>query len=179
MATCVFVTLLAACDGSGSKAGTRSTNTTIVESVSRSTVPITIVTGGTQVPSTVVQAQPLAAGQIAHAIEVAAGIKAAGMGCDTASIETTPLNNTPGNPSKEQVTCLIGDDNVVISLYANHDALVDGLPILRQGSCFIAAKQATNLTYVEGDNWIAFPERAETVRGMAEFLHGTLRTIHC
>ncbi len=173
--------MLAACGGTGSKTiAQRTVTTPSVDLSSRSTLPpVTIIGGGTPVPTTIVQPHAISAGPIAHAIEVAAGIKAAGMGCDTAAIETTPLNNTPGNPTKEQVSCLIGDDNVVISLYANHTALVSGFPMLRGGSCFIAAKQATNLTYAEGDNWIVFPEQAETAGRMAEPLHGTLRTISC
>jgi hypothetical protein len=179
VATCAFVAVLSACGGSGSKVAAPSKSTTIVDLGSRSTVPFTIVGGGTPVPTTIVQPHELPAGPIAHAIEVAAAIKAAGLGCDTASIETTPLKNTPGNTTKEQVSCLIADDNVAISLYADHNALVNGLPMLRQASCFIAAKQATNQTYVQGNNWIVFPEQAETVGRMAEPIHGTLRTIHC
>jgi hypothetical protein len=121
---------------------------------------------------------PLSSGRVAHAITISNAIAATGIGCSDASLETNLLYSGT-NPIKEQSSCTIGDDTVAISLFADHDALVGGHAELRQGSCYVAARQTTNLTYVEGDNWIVFPEQEETARRIAASIQGTLRTIHC
>jgi hypothetical protein len=137
------------------------------------------VVGGTPVPTTVVLAKPLASGPVAHALEIAGAIKAAGLGCNTAALETGPWSNTHADPAKEQASCDIGDDIVSISLFADHDALTRGFSLMRQGACFVNATHPGNLTYVEGNNWVVFPQKTATAHVLGEALHATLQTIHC
>jgi hypothetical protein len=126
-----------------------------------------------------VEPRPLPSGTIAHAIDVAEGIRATGLGCTNADLEIGPFNGTPGSPYKEQASCNIGDDIVTITLFVDHASLVSGASFIRQEVCFSAAHQKTNLTYVNGDNWIVFPERAATARELAFFLPAELVTLHC
>jgi hypothetical protein len=142
-------------------------------------VPPPSVVRGVSVPTTVVHARPIPSGRLDHAITVAEGIKATGVGCNVATFESGPQNNTVGNPSKEQVSCSIGEDTIAISLFNDHAKLVSSMSFIRTSRCFVAANQATNTTYVVGDNWIVFPQHAATAKHLADLLHVTTTTIRC
>jgi hypothetical protein len=118
----------------------------------------------------------------AHVLDVAAQIEASGIGCSDATDDTGPQHGTPGNPASEQASCTIGDDLIVISLFLDRDALEAAKPMLHEGSCFVAEnpeQQEANLAYVEGENWIVYPQAETTARQVADAIHGTLRTIDC
>src|SRR4051794_11385705 len=130
------------------------------------------------VPTTVVVAKPLPSGTVASALDVAAAIKAAGIGCEEASLDSAGMPDDPNNPTKEQASCEIGDDSIAFSLFADGDSLEKASPMVHAISCTAAAHQATNLTYVEGSNWIVYPEHKATAERVAQAI-GTLRTITC
>jgi hypothetical protein len=140
---------------------------------------VTVVGGGAPVPTTVVQPRPLPAGGVTHAIQIAEAMRAAGIGCETAEVEPGPPATTPVDP-KEEVSCDVGDDTVAIRMFADHAALVAATgTTLRQGICFVAKNQATNLTYAEGDNWIVFPQQKATAARISAALHAALETVRC
>jgi hypothetical protein len=113
---------------------------------------------------------PLADGSIDDAITVAEGLRANDLGCEVASVDE----------ATEQVSCLIGDDLVSISRFADHAALVASEPMIRGAACFLAAdKENVNLTYVEGDNWIVYPQQEATAHAIARALEARLRVIDC
>jgi hypothetical protein len=175
-----FVLIVAACGGSsgneGSESESRSTSATT--QVTFKLPPVSVI-GGSTIPSTVVDAKPLPSGMVASALDIAAGIKAAGIGCEDASLVGAAFPDDPRNPTKEQVSCDIGDDNVDINLFADHDALGAALPMVQTMGCTSASRQDTNLSYVEGDNWIVFSEHRATAEQIAEALDAALRTISC
>lgn len=123
---------------------------------------------------------------VAHAMVVAKAISAAHAGCDDPTSETGPDAGTATNPVTEQVTCVIGDDNIVISLFRDHASMVSaGLPYLHQGDCYMQSHQSPdtayppNWTYVAGDNWIVYPEKKATADAVASAIGGSLRTDDC
>ncbi len=124
-------------------------------------------------------AKTLPTGPIAEVRAIADGIEAAGIGCDYPSFEAGPWNNTPGNPTVQQLSCNVGDDTVAISLFADHTALIQSREFVRQASCFVAHRQASNLTYIEGNNWIVFPEREATADRIVVAIGGALRKLDC
>jgi len=176
VAVCGLALLLAACSGSNRPAADARASST---SVGRTPTTRSSEEEEGRLPKLEVEAKPLAPGPVAHVVDIAGAIKATGLGCDTAAVSTGPRNNTPVQPAKEQGSCDIGDDGVAITLFADQDMLARGVSLLRQGACFVNATHPGNLTYVEGDNWIAFPQRTENARRIGEALHATLRTIRC
>ncbi len=110
-----------------------------------------------------------------HALDIAAKIKAAGLGCADATNDPGPHPD-----SLEASSCTIGDDDLAITLWADHAALLRAVPLGGQGICFVAkSNPGENLTYVEGVNWIAFPQQAANARKIAAATSGVLRTIDC
>jgi hypothetical protein len=145
--------------------------------------PFTVgVINGTPVPTTVVQPRCLPDGHVSHALQVAEAIKASGLGCDTASLDSSVVKTppSPANPT-EEVSCDIGDDSISISLWTDHDGLARAIPYLRQGQCYVEAHNPTDQgqTYVEGDNWIAYPQYTTTADRLRTALGGTEQTNHC
>jgi hypothetical protein len=111
----------------------------------------------------------------AHALDVAAKIKAAGVGCADAM-------NDPGPHPEDRDTapCTIGDDDIAITLFPDHDALVSNLSVLRQGTCYIAkTKPDELLTYVQGPNWTVFAETAADTTKIANATGGSVVKIDC
>jgi hypothetical protein len=131
------------------------------------------------VPTTVVLPKPLHPGEVAHALEIAQAIKAGGLGCSEASIETGLDSGSAGNPQTEQVSCDIDGDTVEISRYVDHSGLLAAKPAVHTATCYVATRQRSNRTYVQGENWIAFPEQADTARRIARAIGGSLVTEHC
>ncbi len=143
--------------------------------------PLPPLPGGNAVaaPSTVLVPTPLPSGQVAHAVEIAQAIKAGGLGCGEASIESGLDNASGGNPRTEQVSCDIGDDTVEISRFGDQADLLAAKPAVHAATCYGATRQHSNATYVQGENWIVFPEQAATARRIARAIGGTLVTEHC
>jgi hypothetical protein len=135
--------------------------------------------GGVPVPTTIVEPKPLESGAVARALDVAAAIKAAGIGCDEASIDTVPQRGTRANPVTDQTSCSIRDDTVTVSLFPDAAAMRAADEYLRTGACYVAEQQDGNLTYVEGEHWIVFPEYATTASRLADVLPVEIRTIEC
>ena len=131
------------------------------------------------VSTTVVSAKRLTSGTVDSALDVAAGIKSGGIGCNEASLDTAGVSPPPDSLTKEGVSCDVGDDAVAITLFTNHDALDASLRKTHGNICAAASEGHVNLTYVEGDNWIAFPGRKATAEKVAGAVDGTLRTIDC
>ena len=125
-------------------------------------------------------------GSVAHAMVVANAIKAARIGCVDPTMETVPDAGTALNPFTEQVTCLIGDDNIVISVFRDHDAMTRlGLPYMRQARCYMESHESPNttfppnMTYAAGDNWIVYPEKKSTAVKVAAAVGASVRTDAC
>lgn len=146
--------------------------------------------GAATVPTTVVAAHCLPSGHVGHAIQVAEAIKASGLGCDTAdliseSARKLGVPDTPGLPKSDVVDCAIGDEDVTITLYADHTALMSAGPYLREAECYMRSHQSPNTvyppntTYVAGDNWIVFPMKKATAEAVATSIGGALRTNEC
>ena len=106
---------------------------------------------------------------------MAEGITATGAGCDIATMEIGPQNETLGNPTKEQVSCSVGGDEVTVNLFDDHAKLQSSMSFIRAGECFVRG----NMTFVVGDNWIVYPERAATAKRLADLLDLPTHTIHC
>lgn len=190
--TVVAAILLAgtACGSSGSKSSSASavaSSCVVASTTTSSTLPgsaLPVLSGAATVPTTVVKARCLPTGDVGHAIQVAEAIKASGLGCDTADLVSVSARklgvpDTPGLPKSDVVDCEIGDDDITITLYADHATLLSALPMVRQGVCFVNATQPGNLTYAQGNNWIVFPERAATAVRLAPSLHSSVQTVHC
>jgi len=125
-------------------------------------------------------------GAVAHAMVVAQAIKTSHIGCDDPTQEPVPRAGTAVNPVTEHVTCDIDDDSVVITLFRDHQSMVSlGLPYVHQATCYMQGHQSPNtfsppnLTYVEGENWIVFPENESTAEKVATVVGGSLRTDTC
>jgi hypothetical protein len=112
----------------------------------------------------------------AHALDIAAMIKAAGMGCVDAT-------NDPGphNPDFAEIaSCTIGGDNVAISLWASHTSLQKARSDARDAACSVErSKPPSDETYVEGANWSVFPLGTAKAPRIAAATGGTVRTIDC
>jgi hypothetical protein len=161
----VLIGLLSACSGGGST-GT---------AASIPTVPY-----AGPVPTTNVVAQALPAGPVAHAIDVARGIRAAGLGCMDANLLPRP-EGAPGRPTlvTEQVTCPVSTEaSVTISTFADHASLAKGLVTINDEVC-ARKPRPVNLSYAAGDNWIIFPEQRATARMIASALPATLGAVRC
>jgi hypothetical protein len=110
-----------------------------------------------------------------HALDIAAKINAAGAGCADAANDAGPPTD-----AAETASCTIGDDDVAITLFADHDALVRSLPFVRHGACFVAkTKPDENLSYVEGVNWIVAPQLAANTNKVATATGGSVVKINC
>jgi hypothetical protein len=161
----VLIGLLSACSGGSSK-GTAAS------------VPTVPYVG--PVPTTNVVAQTLPAGPVAHAIDVARGVRAAGLGCMYANVLPRP-QGAPGRPTlvTEQVTCPVSTEaSVTISTFADHASLKKGLVTIKAEVCARRPRPA-NLTYAAGNNWIIFPEQTVTARTIASALPASLGTVRC
>jgi hypothetical protein len=129
--------------------------------------------------STLLIPKPLPSGELVHAVEIAQAIKADGLGCDEASIETGLDDATAGHPATEQLSCDVGDDTVEIGRFGDHAALLAAKPAVHASTCYVVTRQQSNATYVEGENWIVFPEQTATARRIAHAIGGALVTEHC
>ena len=110
-----------------------------------------------------------------HALDIAAKIKAAGVGCADAANDPGPHPD-----AKEAASCTIGDDDVAITLFADHDTMVRNLPLFRRGVCFVAkTNPPQNLSYVEGVNWIVAPQLAVNTNKVATATGGSVVKIDC
>lgn len=143
--------------------------------------------GAKDAPTTLVaNAAKHGLGAVAHAMVVAEAIKASHIGCDDPTQAPVPRAGTAANPVTEIATCDIGDDSVVITLFRDHRSMVTlGLPYMHQATCYVHGHQSPNtsyppnLTYVEGENWIFFPEKQSTAEKVATAVGGSLRTVSC
>jgi hypothetical protein len=124
---------------------------------------------------------------VTHAMVVAVAIKAARIGCDHPMPGVVPqAGSFASGAITEQVDCVIGDDNIVISLFRDQHAMTSvGLSFLRQAQCFLDSHGSPdtsyppNVTYVAGENWIVFPESKSTAETVATAIGGSLRTSKC
>jgi hypothetical protein len=192
----VLVALIASCDGTHTKTGGKKATTVgtsapacLVHSPTTSTTAdlgytsFTFSdTGGTPVPTTVVKPHCLPVGPVVHALQLAEAINASSLGCETASLDSSVIKTPPTSASpKEQVSCDIGDDSITISLWADHNGLARAIPYVRQGHCYVETHNPSNQgrTYVEGDNWIVYPQYTATAHRLGTALRATEQTIHC
>jgi hypothetical protein len=114
-------------------------------------------------------------GTAAHVVDIAARILAAGVGCTDAADDPAPHPE-----AKETASCTIGGDEVAITLFADHNTLIGNLPLLRQGECFVAkTKPDENLSYVQGPNWIVFPQVLADTNKVADATGGSVVKIAC
>jgi hypothetical protein len=130
------------------------------------------------IPTTIVHPRPLPDGRLEHAIAVAEAIRAAGLGCTSTVVEPPPPSGLPGDPT-ERVDCDVDADTIPIILFDDRDAVEQSLTILRRRVCSGTSDPPTDLTYVAGENWVAFPQPDTTARTIAARLDQRVTTLHC
>jgi hypothetical protein len=181
----VLAAVAASCGSSGhSEKNAGTTTACVIASTTTTTTDVGVrfppgvtVIGGNPVPTTVVAPRCLPAGHITDALQVAAAIRAAGLGCETVDLDhPKPVPEIPGRQLIEQVSCDVGDETVTITL--TPEPILD-LTLMRAGVCFVNKTHPGNLTYVDGTNWNAFPETAATALLLADRLHEPTRSVHC
>jgi hypothetical protein len=112
---------------------------------------------------------------VAHALDIAAKIKAAGAGCVDATQD--PVH---GPDFSDVVTCTIGNDQVAIGRWADGTSRLREDSDARDAACYTARlKPPFGATYVEGANWsllVAAPVNAQRIVAATG---GSVRTIDC